>query len=78
MREFIAFLHRLLNLGPWYVVGEYLDDEGNLRRFRCGNPHVFPNYYTAAGYAAARNGFAETDPLGTKYSACSVRLFQKL
>lgn len=66
-------------IGPWYVVGTYTDDEGNLRRFRTGLStklvgdelilqfRHYDKLSEACEYARERNMEAATDPLGASY-----------
>jgi len=69
-----VLLYWLIGHGPWLVVGQYYDDEGNLRRFRTGYTfrhsaewHTYESLDEANDYCSLRNEQAMTDPLGTTY-----------
>jgi len=78
MRNLLLRLYILwcwvVGTGPWLVIGQWVDDDGNIRRFRTGytlaDGDQWPNWDSkeeALLYADRRNEEASTDPLGTVY-----------
>jgi hypothetical protein len=57
----------IANIGPWYVIGHWVDDEGRIRRFRTAYDKNFTDRKEAGEYADRRNDRADIDPLGTIY-----------
>lgn len=68
VRHYLLVLwYWIANIGPWYVVGQWVDDDGVIRRFRTATEHTFRGREVAGAYADVRNDSAVTDPLGTVY-----------
>lgn len=73
-RRLLILLYWIIGRGPWMVVGQYHDDDGQLCRFRTGTTdgqgywiNVFDDLDTANNYCELRNEQSMTDPLGTTY-----------
>lgn len=75
LRQLLILLYWLIGKGPWIVVGQYHDDDGNLCRFRTGcalHPDglsymTFDTLDEANAYCDRRNEQAAFDPLGSIY-----------
>lgn len=54
--------------GPWFVVGQYVDDYGTLQRYATWQPEIaYRTLGNAMRYAEKRNEDALTDPLDTVF-----------
>lgn len=82
MRKLLELFYYLFNIGPWYVVGEYRDDEGKVHNFitwgsRDGTFYEYDDHADAAAYASLRNEQAATDPLGTYYYVVQSKFYRR-